>query len=158
MYGNLRESMISLSRVTGKHKDFIQLVNMLDADLDGRYGDLQDQYDQYNTIEQLATVIVAYYDDQPIGCGAMKPYEMDAVEIKRMYVHPDSRGQGIAGRILNELEGWAKELGYTRAVLETGVKQAEAIGLYQKHGYQRIENYGQYRDMPSSVCFAKPLR
>ena len=149
--------MVTLLRVTGKHHDFIQLVNKLDADLNGRYGDLQTEYDQYNTIDQLATVIVVYHDGLPVACGAMKPFDDDTVEIKRMYVSPENRGLGIAGRILAELENWAAELGFSRSVLETGVKQVEAIGLYQKHGYERIENYGQYRDMPSSVCFAKKV-
>jgi GNAT superfamily N-acetyltransferase len=79
------------------------------------------------------------------------------VEIKRMFVRPKQCGKGLASSVLRELESWAQELGYTHAILETGRKQAEAIGLYQKYGYKRIENYGQYQGMANSVCFGKNL-
>ncbi|HEY9116189.1 MAG TPA: GNAT family N-acetyltransferase, partial [Roseivirga sp.] len=81
-----------------------------------------------------------------------------SIEIKRMYVLENFRGQGVAGLILTELEKWAKELGYSQSVLETGKRQPEAISLYTKHGYEVTENYGQYQGVANSVCFKKHLR
>jgi GNAT superfamily N-acetyltransferase len=74
-----------------------------------------------------------------------------------MYVLPEQRGKGIAHQILNELEKWAKELGYADCILETGKKQIEAIGLYQKAGYLIIRNYGQYQGVEYSVCMQKSI-
>ena len=74
-----------------------------------------------------------------------------------MYVPPDKRGKGIASLILKELESWAKELDYAKCILETGEKQPEAISLYKKNNYLVIQNYGQYADVISSVCFEKAL-
>ncbi|MNY02594.1 Acetyltransferase (GNAT) family protein [compost metagenome] len=72
-----------------------------------------------------------------------------------MFVLPEARGKGIAYKVLEELETWAKELGYSAYILETGQKMVEAIKLYEKAGYHRIPNYGQYENIESSVCMAK---
>jgi len=149
--------MVSIIRTTGAHDDFKQLVRLLDTDLNSRYGTLQAMYDQYNVIESIETVVIAYIHQTPVGCGGIKPYDHTTVEIKRMYVKPEYRGQGIASRILVELEMWARELGFSTIILETGRKQGEAIGLYAKNGYQQIENYGQYQGVINSVCFKKAL-
>jgi putative acetyltransferase len=79
------------------------------------------------------------------------------MEVKRMFVVEEKRGQGIASKVLIELEKWAKELHYEKCILETGVKQPEAIRLYEKSGYRRIPNYGQYKDVAASVCFEKRI-
>jgi GNAT superfamily N-acetyltransferase len=102
-------------------------------------------------------VVVAYENDAPVGCGALKEYELNAMEVKRMYVAPTSRGKGIATAVLTALESWAAELSYRKCVLETGKKQPEAIALYRRQGYQIIPNYGQYKDVENSVCFEKEL-
>jgi GNAT superfamily N-acetyltransferase len=75
-----------------------------------------------------------------------------------MYTLPEMRGQGVAGQVLSALEDWACELGYEKCVLETGKKQPEAIRLYEKSGYRRIQNYGQYAGVENSVCFEKIVR
>lgn len=100
---------------------------------------------------------MAYDQDQAAGCGAFKYYDTDTVEIKRMYVPVSMRGRRIAVRVLDELEAWARELGYSKTILETGFKQVEAIRLYEKCGYERIPNYGQYIESESSICFTKNL-
>ena len=74
-----------------------------------------------------------------------------------MFIHSNFRGKGLSKIILRELENWAKELGFSRLVLETGKKQPEAIGLYENAGFKKINNYGQYVDFPNSVCFEKVL-
>lgn len=149
--------MITTSRTQSTHPDFVRLIQMLDFDLHGRYNTLQTKYDGLNKLDLIETVVVAYDGQEPVGCGCFKTYDAQSVEVKRMFVHPDHRGRRISKLILSELENWAKELGYEKAVLETGSKQHEAIGLYSNVGYQPIENYGPYKDMPNSRCFEKIL-
>ena len=149
--------MINLVRCTSENNDFQNLVILLDMDLNSRYGKIQDQYNQYNKIEGIKNVIVAYDAQTPVGCGCFKLYSNDSVEMKRMFVKPENRGQGISKSILSELEKWAKEEGFKYSILETGIKQFEACGLYKKFGYEIIENYGQYIDMPHSLCMKKSL-
>jgi GNAT superfamily N-acetyltransferase len=74
-----------------------------------------------------------------------------------MYTQLAMRGQGVAAIVLSALEEWAKELGYSRCILETGYKQPEALALYKKSGYSVIPNYGQYAGVANSVCFGKSL-
>jgi N-acetylglutamate synthase-like GNAT family acetyltransferase len=111
----------------------------------------------FNRIDAIKHAVIAYYADEPVGCGAIREYSPDTVEIKRMFCKENQRKKGIASMILDELERWAKELGFTRCILETGEKLPEAINLYQKKGYSRIANYGQYECLGSSVCFEKNL-
>jgi GNAT superfamily N-acetyltransferase len=149
--------MISIIRTTSENKDFRELILQLDLDLDGRYGKKQEEYNKYNVIELIDTVVVAYNSSQPVGCGCFKQYSNDTVEIKRMFVKNEMRGKGISKMILKELENWAAEKGYAYSILETGIGQHEAIGLYEKFDYKRIDNYGQYANMPLSVCMKKTL-
>lgn len=150
--------MIKLIRTNAKNKDFIELVVFLDADLKISDGEDHDFYNQFNKIDALKNVIVAYKNQLPIGCGAFKIHENNKVEIKRMYVAPKGRRKGIASKILTELEQWAKELGNTKCILETGKKQPEAIALYKKCGYMITENFGFYENLENSVCFEKIIK
>jgi GNAT superfamily N-acetyltransferase len=149
--------MLRLVRTTSENPDFRALVQLLDQDLAERDGAEHGFYAQYNTIALIRHVVVAYLDDQPVGCGAFKEFELGAVEIKRMYVRPDCRQQGVARAVLGELEQWAAELGYPAAVLETGKRQPEAIALYQRSGYDFTPNYGQYVGVENSVCLRKAI-
>lgn len=149
--------MIQLIKTNSKNVDFINLVSQLDKELAIHDGEDHDFYHQFNGITNLKFVIVAYKNDQALGCGAIKPFDKDSMEIKRMFVPKTSRGIGIATKILTELEVWATSLGYKNCVLETGKKQVEAIALYKKCGYQIIPNYGQYKGVENSICFSKTL-
>jgi GNAT superfamily N-acetyltransferase/effector-binding domain-containing protein len=149
--------VVSVLRVTSAHEGFRELVGLLDAEMNALYPRLQAMYDRHNVVDDVQTVVLACVEGQAVGCGALRAYAAETVEVKRMVVRPDWRGQGIAGRILRELEAWAAELGFARIILETGVKQPAAIGLYRKHGYRQIENYGPYASQPNSVCFEKRL-
>ena len=148
---------MTFTRTNSDNQDFQKLVEALDIDLKIRDGDDNFFYAQFNKITAIKHAIVAYDGDFPVGCGAIKHYADDTMEVKRMYVLPEKRGHGIAASILSELEFWAKEVDYTRCVLETGLKQPEAIALYKKSGYQIIPNYGQYEGIANSVCFEKIL-
>lgn len=142
-------------RTDSSDVDFQNLVKLLDADLAVRDGEDHAFYHQFNSIDMLKNCVVAYSGDHAAGCGAFKPFSEDTVEIKRMYTDTENRGKGIASKILNELEIWAKEEGYSKCVLETGIAQPEAIALYEKRGYCRIPNYGQYIGVDNSVCYEK---
>ena len=150
--------MIKLKRTDSQDQDFIELVKHLDADLAIRDGDDHAFYNQFNSINMIKFAIVVYEDSVPIGCGAIKVFDDERMEVKRMYVVPDHRGKGVASRILKALELWAIELGYKRCVLETGINQPEALALYHKSGFSRIANYGQYVNVQSSFCFEKVLK
>lgn len=149
--------MFHLLHTTSSHPDFLALVRQLDAELKQRDGEDHSFYAQFNKIDALIAVIVAYADDVPVGCGALKAYEADTAEIKRMYTLESHRGQGIASRILHSLELKAADLGYKRCILETGMNQPEAIALYHKNEFRTIPNYGQYVGIENSVCFEKIL-
>ena len=149
--------MIEMIRTNSENEDFVELVRHLDAELAVRDGDEHAFYAKFNKIAKLKHVVLAYEDGKALGCGAIRALESGDMEIKRMYVPPERRSKGIATRVLMELENWARELSYARCVLETGLKQPEAIRLYEKNGYERIPNYGQYIDVENSVCFGKEI-
>ncbi len=146
-----------LIRTTSDNPDFQKLVVLLDATLKILDGDEHAFYAQYNKTAAIKNVVVCYHEYQAVGCGAFKEHEKHQIEIKRMFVLPEKRGKGIALNILKELENWAKELEYSSCILETGKKQVDAIGLYQKAGYQTIPNYEQYKGMENSICMQKEI-
>ncbi|MEP6903148.1 MAG: GNAT family N-acetyltransferase [Actinomycetota bacterium] len=149
--------MLKLVRANSESKDFQQLVRLLDDDLSLRDGAEHSFYAQFNKVDSIKNVIVSYQNELAVGCGAFKKYDDETVEIKRMFVLREQRGNGIAVDILKELEKWASELKFKSAILETGKKQPEAIRLYQKSGYELIPNYGQYEGVENSVCMKKTL-
>lgn len=150
--------MIKIIRTNSENQDFIQLVRFLDAYLRETDGEEHAFYAQFNKLDQIQCVVIAYQSEKVVGCGAIKPYSPQIMEVKRMYTTPEGRGGGVASMVLTELEKWAVELGSTKCILETGIKQVEAIGLYTKNQYQRIPCYGQYKNVENSVCFEKALK
>jgi len=147
--------MYVFQRTNSKNPEFIELVTKLDAELGERDGKDHAFYHQFNSIYSLNHAIVLYRDKIPVACGAIKTFDRSSMEIKRMYVPPKERGKGYATKVLVALEKWASELGNSRCILETGKRQPEAIALYEKNGYRRIPNYGQYQGIENSVCFEK---
>lgn len=146
-----------LKRTNSSDNDFVLLVKQLDKYLTVVDGDDHEYYHQFNGIDSLNHVVIAYLNNEAVGCGALKPFDNNSIEIKRMFTLPETRGQGVASKILHELECWGKELGFEYSVLETGKRLPDAIGLYQKKGYVMTPNYGQYVGMENSVCFKKEL-
>jgi putative acetyltransferase len=149
--------MYTLKRTNSDDSDFQTLVRLLDTDLAIRDGADHAFFAQFNKIAAIKYAVVIYDNGQAVGCGAIKEYEENIMEVKRMFVLPEKRGKGIASMVLQELENWATELGYPTCILETGIKQPEAIRLYEKNNYERIPNYGQYAAVESSVCFQKHM-
>lgn len=152
-------SSFSLIRTNASHPEFQNLVDLLDAHLAITDEDEHDFYHQFNGLDDIKYVVLAQGTAGIVACGAVKHYEEGTMEVKRMYTLPDYRGRGIAAQVLDELEAWSLELGYTRCLLETGVRQPYAIRLYEKQGYQRMpDNYGQYQGVENSVCLDKKLQ
>jgi GNAT superfamily N-acetyltransferase len=140
-----------------------QLIGALNAELDDRYPEEGANHFDL-AAEEVAdgrgAFLVAFLDDEPIGCGAVRRISPTVCEIKRMYVAPSARGRGVGRRILNELESIARRLGASHLVLETGVRQPEALALYTRAGFATIPLFGSYADTPHpelSVCMAKDL-
>jgi GNAT superfamily N-acetyltransferase len=150
--------MLKTIRTNSDNSDFRELVKLLDKELAIVDGEDHSFYSQFNKIDKIRYVVLAYENEKPLGCGAIKEYDANSMEIKRMYITPESRKKGIASIILSELEMWASELSYEKCILETGKRQLEAIGLYKKNGYTLIPNYGQYAGVENSLCFEKELK
>lgn len=149
--------MTKIVRTTGSNKDFIGLVKLLDAYLAIQDGEEHGFYDQFNKIDSLKNVVIVYQNNTAVSCGAFKPFEKNTVEIKRMFTLPSYRGKGQASAVLNEIEVWAKSLHHQKIILETGVKQTDAISLYLKKGFKKTKNYGQYKGIENSLCFEKTI-
>jgi GNAT superfamily N-acetyltransferase len=149
--------MIRIQRTDTDNQQFQRLVSELDKYLSGVNGSSDSFYAQFNKIEYLKHVVIAQIENQTVGCGALKAFDGESMEIKRMYVLPEMRRKGVADSVLKELEIWSKELGYPKCILETSIKMPDAVSFYQKSSYSIIPNYGQYKDMESSVCFEKML-
>lgn len=149
--------MIKLRRTTGNDPDYIKLTRQLDEELHRIYGELQCKYDLFNMIYDIDTVLIAYNDNEAIGCGCFKRYDDNTAEIKRMFVQLEFRNRKIAGLLLQELETWSIEKGFGKFILETGSNQPQAVALYKRNGYRIIENFGQYAGDSNSVCMFKEV-
>ncbi|QXP61494.1 GNAT family N-acetyltransferase [Olleya sp. HaHaR_3_96] len=149
--------MLELIKTDSNNPDFITLIKQLDSYLKTTDGDDHEFYNQYNGLDTIKHVVLAYLDKTPVGCGAFKPFKENTVEIKRMFTSKTTRGQGVASNILQELESWAKQLDYKDSILETGIRQIEAIQFYKKCNYHITDNYGQYKGVKESICFKKAL-
>lgn len=152
-----KANKMTLVQTNQASKDFQQLVALLDAELAIRDGDDHAFYHQFNGIDALDHVVVAYENNRPVGCGAFKARNKKQVEIKRMFVLTAARKKGYAAAILSALEKWATNIGFGEAILETGKAQTEALSFYPKQGYLVIPNFPPYNGIDNSVCFKKTL-
>lgn len=134
------------------------LLAELDADLLRRYPG-----EPINGIEPTefrlggGYFVLAHVQSELAGCGAFRPYSRSAVEIKRMFVRPPFRGEGVGRAMLRALEAEARKRGFTESILETAVRMPEAIALYHSCGYHVIEPYGQFVGSARSVCMRSAL-
>lgn len=141
-----------------------ELITALNAQILARYpeeGATHFELDLDEVRPGRGAFVVAWEGARALGCGAVRrllePGLDDAGEIKRMYVIPEARGRRIGASILDRLESEARALGLRRLLLETGERQVEAVALYQRTGFRRIERFGQYVDSPLSLCMEKSL-
>lgn len=152
-----KEMNIKIRRTDSDNTDFQKLVCDLEIYLTGLDEEAHNECKEYNRLETINHVIIVYDNKEIVGCGAIREYDKDTIEIKRMFVPEKFRKKGVATRILLELENWAKEQGYIKSILETGTMMSDAITFYEKNNYIQIPNYGQYSSKPKSICFSKAL-
>jgi putative acetyltransferase len=150
-------SKLLFKKTNAQDLDFKTLIKSLDQDLAITDGEEHGFYNQFNGTDNINHVLVAYENSVALSCGAFKIMDSKVVEIKRMYTVPSYRGKGLAALVLKNLEEWASKEGFKCCVLETGTRQIAAIRLYEKCGYQIIENYGQYKGVINSRCFEKAI-
>ena len=101
--------------------------------------------------------VVAYVDERPLACGALRPLDRSTAELRRIYVHRGHRRHGLARAVIEHLEREAVRLGFDRLVLETGYRQEPAMRLYESGGFRRVPPFGPYAGDPTSVCFERVL-
>lgn len=111
----------------------------------------------YNISTSIHDVLIAYIDDIPIACTGLKKYSERDIEIKRVWVEPEHRGHHIATDMMKKIESKAKQQGFQRAILQTREIMTDAVELYVKLGYYRIDNYPPYDELDGAICFAKDL-
>ena len=151
------DSKIKIVKTTSENPDFLSLIKTFDVYLWDRYPELKTNYWGNNIIELNKNVVVIYLDEKPVACGCFKKYDHNTIEIKRMFVASEARGLGLAQKVLQKLELWAKELDFSVSILETLYKQQEAISLYQKVGYTIVDNYEPYVGLENSICMRKQI-
>jgi GNAT superfamily N-acetyltransferase len=142
------------------------LLDQMDAEMGALYADLREardpEIDRLVRIaltvhpEEMIAAVGAFDAEELVGHAAVRPFE-DALEVKRVYVREDHRGQGISKQLMFELEAIARERGVTSLILQTGDRQSEAIALYTKLGYVPIDRFGAYAPIPFFLCYGKTL-
>ncbi len=141
-------------RTDGKNKDFIENCRLLDIDLDRRVGKeiKRDKYKKYNQLDEIQEAIVVYENNKAIGGGAVRKYDDENIELKRVFVHTEYQGQGIGSKLVSLLIEWAAELGYKRMILETGELLAESCSVYKKMGFEVISNVFRVIEFASIIA------
>ncbi|HEU4811823.1 MAG TPA: GNAT family N-acetyltransferase [Nocardioides sp.] len=156
---------LEIRRVGYGDPDAMRLIAEVQAEYVQRYGGPDETPIEHAMFEPPAgSFFVGYVDGEAVATGAWRRRDVLAfgtratAEIKRMYVVPRLRGAGLARKMLVHLEESAAESGAEALLLETGIRQPEAIALYESAGYTPVPGFGYYRDVPLSRCFGKPLR
>ena len=138
--------------------DAIQLIDELEGVLAPLYpSESRHGYSVEKLLKQDVAFFVLRVDGDPAGCGGVQFYEEGYAELKRMYVRPAYRGRGLSKRILNHLAAYSAQHEYTILRLETGIYQAEAIGLYEGMGFYKVPPFGDYHEDPNSLFYEKKL-
>ena len=152
-------SELDFKDTDGLNPDFAFLCRKLDIALDELVGTKfqRSQYEQYNQIDSIHDVIVAYRNGKPVACGAFKMYDEEHAELKRIFSDTSCRNIGLGAEIVRRLEAKAKIKGYKWCILETGKPLQAACHVYKKVGYKIIRNYGQYVDMLDSICMERKI-
>lgn len=150
---------IEIRQVKSDNLDFVRLCEELDEFLNIAIGgeDKREKYKKFNHLDTMDCVLIAYEANEAIGCGALREYSREEVEVKRVFVREKYRGQNIGGLLLKHLIMQAKKSGYQRMILETGEFLASSVRLYARYGFERIPNYGEYKNMSESLCMGRSL-
>ncbi len=140
--------------------DAQKLIRALNEELLGRYpepGATNFHLEAAEVAPGRGAFLICRQAGRAIGCGAVRLLNQTTAELKRMYTVPPARGRGVGRAILGRLEAQARALGAQRLVLETGLRQDEAIGLYESCGFAHTPPFGEYVNSPLSVCMEKHL-
>ena len=149
---------LTIDRVDPRGGEARGLIAALDAALARVYprevifGLHEDDFDEARLV-----FFVARRGGVAVACGALRSLDDETGEVKRMFVVPEERGRGISRLVLSRVEAEARARGHRRLRLETGDRQAEAVGLYRTSGFAPIEPWGEYVGNDYSVCFEKEL-
>lgn len=158
-YEGSDKETIEFQYTNGTDERFAALCYKLDLLLNQAIGTAKqrEEYNKYNSLEEIQDVLIAYKNDEPVGCGSFKRYDETTAEIKRVFVEQACRQKGIATLLIKELENQAKKKGYKKLVVETGKPLIYAQKLYHNLGFERRENYGPYAKLPDSICMEKSI-
>ena len=150
---------IRLAEVQYDSEDFIRLCGELDSYLNAAIGgeDKREKYKKYNHLDTMDYVVLAYAGEKAVGCAALRRYSDIEVEVKRVFLQDAFRGRNIGGMMLQHLVEKAGRMGFQRMILETGLFLAASVRLYRRFGFERIPNYGAYRNMEESYCMGRQL-
>ncbi|MGH3361182.1 MAG: GNAT family N-acetyltransferase [Nocardioides sp.] len=156
---------LRLERVGFGHPDAMLMIAGVQAEYVARYGgEDETPLDPVMFDPPRGSFFIAYAGDRPVAAGGWRRRDdvealgsTHTAEIKRMYVVPDARGRGLARRVLAHLEATARAAGAEVAILETGTRQPEAMGLYASSGYLEVPKFGFYCHAPLSRCYGKRL-
>ena len=156
----MNEEALTVDIADPRGPEAAELIAALSAELARRYDYTEDGSGNFKPEKALGprgAFVIGHLGARAVACGAICPLADDVAELKRVFVQVGFRGRGYSKAILSELERQARERGYKMIRLETGLRQPEAISLYESLGYRRIPNYGEYRDSKMSVCYEKAL-
>ena len=153
------DSAVGAALVTAQWREIMDRYGVEDVDV------ALDPLDPDHFRAPAGAFVVVWVDGVAAGCGGLRPHPAvvpglgpaPTAEVKRMYVRPDHRGRGLSRLVLDALEARGRALGYARLVLETGVRQPEAIGLYEATGWTRVANLGPRSDYDGLRCYVKAL-
>lgn len=155
-----QESEIVFRWVDGDHPDFAACSESLEAYLNEAAGGAakRSAFAPFNSLAGIHDVLLAYDQETVAGCACLKPYDAEALLVKRVWVFPEYRGRHIARRLLAQLEQRAKEQGYSALLLQTRQECRAAERLYQGAGFVRVENFPPYEGLKEALCYRKELK
>jgi GNAT superfamily N-acetyltransferase len=152
---------VDVRRALFTSPDAIRLISALNSELTATFpepGATHFSLSSAQVADGDGAFLIAYVNGVAVGCGAIRRLDNTTAELKRMFVAPSLRGQGIGRAIIVALEQEARRLGVSRVVLETGARLDRAMALYEGMGYSRIPLFGEYLASPeTSLCFGKTL-
>ena len=154
------ETEIVFRWVDGDHPDFVTCSESLEAFLNAAAGGAEKRraFAPLNALEGIHDVLLAYDQETVAGCACLKPYDGEALLVKRVWVFPEYRGRHIARRLLARLEQRAKEQGRSALLLQTRRECCAAERLYQSAGFERVENFPPYEGLKEALCYRKALK
>lgn len=143
----------------GNNEDFKKFYAITEAYYSRLVGGVEKRmaFVPYNISSSIQDVVIAYKNDNAVGCAGLKDYSLTDAEVKRVWVSPDYRGKGLASQLMELIETKAKEQNFQRIILQTREMMKDAVGLYRKLGYHQIANYPPYDKLEGAVCFAKDI-